>query len=222
MAKKKNQTKNKPRKDLNQLYSDNVVETAALEVNGFLSGYYNEALSIFHLHQFVNFNELFDQWDAIDSLNDAIQTCAKLSLAHIDRRCLQYDVESVGLLLLDYFDKFQLENKHLICNILFPAATCLINMFVELKVVDYDGYQRIEKQLNDLPGEIVAVINDRLDQPMFIGGVQQQQYMTRLSAVVVNELQNYPCDEFERYLFQVNQFVIMLTGTRISLEPTIH
>jgi len=211
----------RPKKKVEKL-SSNYVETPRAVIDGYFSGFHNEALSIFHLYQFINANNVFDAWDPKDDLNQVIQDCAKLSLALINPTTLQYDVPSFTLFLIDKFDGLKLTNKHLINFYLFPAATHLISLFVGMDVIDYEGYQQIEDRLDGLPDEIAIVIQDRLERPMLLSGLEQQQYMTRLSAVVASELQYCDIDEFERHLSDVNQFVIMLTGTRISLQPTTH
>jgi len=190
--------------------------------DGLYTSYHNQALLGFHLYQFVQFGDTFDSWDPIDSLENVIQDCAELSLALINSTTLQYDVQYAGRFLMQRFDSLQLVNQHLVNSFLFPAATQLLRMFVGMQVLDYEGYQNIEEQLDGLPDEVAIVINERIQKRMLISGVEQQQFMTRLATVVSTELRYLEEDDFERYLSQINQFVIMLTGTRISLEPTIH
>jgi len=211
----------KPKKRFNHLSQDRVEVKRDLG-QGYFSGYYNESLSVFHLYQFINFNDIFNAWDPVDDLDQVIQDCAHLSLAHIHPNTLQFDIADVVNFLMQKFSGLKLINQHLINSYLFPAATTLISMFVGMNVIDYDGFQNIEEQLDGLPDEIAIVIQERLERPMLLSGLEEQQYMTRLSAVVASELQYCDIDEFERHLSDVNQFVIMLTGTRISLQPTVN
>jgi len=211
----------KPKRQLDKLSRDQGEVLRGLG-EGYFSGCHNESLSIFHLYQFIRFNDLFEGWDPVDDLDQVIRDCAKLSLTHINPRTLQYDVASVGQCLTDTFDGLQLVNKHLITSFLFPAATKFIIVFVKLKARDYACDQNIEDQLDGVPDGIGAVIQERLERPMLLSGLEQQQYMTRLQAAIASELRDYEIDERERYLEQVNQFVMMLTATRLSLQPTVH
>ncbi len=211
----------RPKKKVEKL-SSNYVETPRAVVDGYFSGFHNEALSIFHLYQFINLNYIFNAWDPVDDLDQVIQYCAHLSLAHINPDTLQFDIADIVNFLMQKFNGLKLMNQHLINSYLFPEAMKLISIFADMNVIDYEGYQNIEDRLDGLPDEIAIVIQERLDKPMLISGVEQQQYITRLSAVVASELKYCDIDEFERHLSDVNQFVIMLTGTRIRLEPTTH
>ena len=202
------------KKRLNHLSQDRVEVIRDLG-QGYFSGYYNESLSVFHLYQFVNLKDVFNAWDPVDDLHQAIQDCAKLSLAYLNSNTLRCEVANVTMFIVQQFRDLQLSNKYLISAHLFPEAMKLISMFADMNVIDYDGYQNIEEHLDGLPDEVAIVIQDRIDRPMLLSGLEEQQYMTRLSAVVASELQYCDIDEFERHLSDVNQFVIMLTGTEL-------
>jgi hypothetical protein len=219
--KKIRKSKKLKRQKVNHLNSKSHNRTLELQ-DGLFSSYHNQALLGFHLYQLVNFRDTFDAWDPNDNLENVIQDCAELSLALINPTTFKYEVQYAGRLLMQRFDSLKLVNQHLVNSFLFPAATQLIRMFVGMKVLDYEGYQNIAEQLDGLPDEVTIIINERIQKRMLITGVEQQQFMTRLATVVSTELRYLEEDEFERYLSQINQFVIMLTGTRISLESTIH
>jgi len=198
------------------------IEIPEFSAPGYFSCHYNEAFSAFHIYQFVYAKGLIDQWDSNDDLDQVIQYCAHLSLAHTNPDTLQFDIADIVNFLMQKFNGLKLINQHLINSYLFPEAMKLISLFADMNVIDYEGYQNIEHHLDGLPDEVAIVINERLNKRMLISGVKQQQFMTRLETVVSTELRFLEEDDFERYLSQINQFVIMLTGTRISLEPTTH